>query len=70
MTTLFSPPSPLKYGDIIKLLGLRSRIIGEWSAVVSQGTATLQTPGDSEDSGHRSTEVLMVFMLSLRRKAA
>lgn len=66
---LFSPPSPFAIEIQLKFLAGEAKLSVTDPAVASQGMATLQTPGDSQEDCHRSTEVLTAFVISLRRKA-
>lgn len=66
----FSPPSPFAIEIQLNSLAREPKVSVSDPAVVSQGMATLQTPGDSQEDCHRSTEILMAFVISLRRKAA
>ena len=67
---LFSPPSPFAIEIQLNSLAREAKLSVSDPAVVPQGMATLQTPGESQEDCHRSTEVLMAFVISLRGKAA
>jgi len=67
---LFSPPSPFSVEIQLSSLSREAELSASDPAVVSQDMATLQTPGDSQEDCHRNTEVLVTFVISLRRKAA
>lgn len=64
----FSPPSPFAIEIQFNSLAREAKLPVSDPAVVSQGMATLQAPGDSPED---CTEVLlMAFVISLRRKVA
>lgn len=63
-------PSPFAIEIQFNSLAREAKLSGSDPAVVSQGMATLQTPGDSPEDCQGSTEVLVAFVISLRRKAA
>lgn len=65
---LFSPPGPVTIEIQLSSLAREAKLIASDPAVISHGIATLQTPGDSQEDCHRSTEVLMAFVMCLRKK--